>query len=90
MPNDGNCHLDDKGEYYTHSLVSDYPSMAQINAKAKQHSINIIFAVTSGTLTDYQTLSRVIEGSSTTELAQNSSNIVDLVEDQYKVFALDK
>ncbi|CAL8095272.1 unnamed protein product [Orchesella dallaii] len=83
VPNDGKCHMDEKGEYYTHSLKYDYPSMAQVNSKAKEHSTNIIFAVTSDEIDDYRRLTSVIEGSKSTELASNSSNIVDLVEEEY-------
>ncbi len=31
-PNDGHCHMDEKG-VYTHSSLQDYPSVSQINHK---------------------------------------------------------
>ncbi|ODN01343.1 Integrin beta-PS [Orchesella cincta] len=84
LPNDGKCHMDATGEYYTHSLMHDYPSIAQLNSKAKEHSVNIIFAVNATEIAEYKRLAKVVEGSKSTELASNSSNIVDLVEDEYK------
>ena len=35
-PNDGICHMDEKG-VYTHSSLQDYPSVSQIN-----HKVNIL------------------------------------------------
>ena len=32
VPNDGVCHMDEKG-VYTHSSLQDYPSVSQINHK---------------------------------------------------------
>lgn len=59
--------------------------MAQINSKARKHSVTIIFAVTADVIEDYERLSSVIEGSKSAALAKNSSNIADLVEEEYKV-----
>lgn len=82
QPNDGRCHLDSKGEY-THSTIQDYPSISQINLKVKEHAINIIFAVTNEQYGVYEQLSKHIEGSSSGVLSDDSSNVVDLVKDQY-------
>jgi len=82
-PNDGQCHMDVRGEKYTHSSILDYPSVSQINKVAKEENINIIFAVTQNQASVYQQLSQVIEGSSSGTLTGNSSNIVDLVKSEY-------
>ncbi|XP_065200071.1 integrin beta-PS-like isoform X1 [Planococcus citri] len=81
-PNDGCCHLDNSG-LYTHSTVQDYPSVSQINAKVKENSINVIFAVTADQIELYKQLGNHIEGSSAGELSSDSSNVVRLVVDQY-------
>ncbi|XP_037089546.1 integrin beta-PS-like [Pollicipes pollicipes] len=81
-PNDGECHLDEKG-FYTHSDKLDYPSVSQINQKVKQNSINIIFAVTSEQRSAYDMLSQHIEASSAGTLSSDSSNVVQLVKEQH-------
>ncbi|XP_045106617.1 integrin beta-PS-like isoform X2 [Portunus trituberculatus] len=81
-PNDGECHLNERGEY-THSVLQDYPSVSQINQVAKLHKINLIFAVTREQSAVYSRLAQMIEGSSQGELTQNSSNVVQLVKDEY-------
>jgi integrin beta 1 len=82
-PNDGACHMRDN--LYTHSSVQDYPSISQINLKVKENAINIIFAVTSSQHEVYKKLSKHIEGSSSAVLSEDSSNVVDLVRDEYSV-----
>ncbi|XP_017782378.1 PREDICTED: integrin beta-PS-like [Nicrophorus vespilloides] len=81
-PNDGLCHLE-KG-LYTHSSLQDYPSISQINLKVKQNAINVIFAVTEEQISVYNKLKEHIEGASSGQLSNDSSNIVDLVKDQYQ------
>lgn len=81
-PNDGLCHLE--GRTYSYSSIQDYPSIPQINSKVKEHSINVIFAVTEKQLEVYQELQKHIEGSYSGKLSEDSSNVVDLVKDQYK------
>ncbi|KAM7347424.1 integrin beta-PS-like [Cochliomyia hominivorax] len=81
-PNDGECHLDSNG-YYSHSETQDYPSIAQINRIVKENSINIIFAVTKDHEIVYKKLSQHVEGSSTATLSSDSSNVVDLVRQEY-------
>lgn len=80
-PNDGICHMEDNR--YTHSDVQDYPSISQINLKVKEHAINIIFAVTQQQHEVYKKLSEHIEGSSSAVLSEDSSNVVELVRDEY-------
>lgn len=82
-PNDGYCHMRDK--MYTHSELQDYPSISQINLKVKEHKINVIFAVTSQEHEVYHELSKHVEGSTSAILSDDSSNIVDLVRDEYNV-----
>ncbi|CAG7814995.1 unnamed protein product [Allacma fusca] len=82
-PNDGLCHMDSKGEY-THSTLQDYPSVAQINSKVKEMSINMIFAVTAEQIDIYKRLSQAIQGAHCGTLSSNSSNVVELVKEQYQ------
>lgn len=82
-PNDGECHLDNKG-YYTHSSTQDYPSVSQINYKVKKNSINVIFAVTAEKTAVYEQLKSHIEGASFATLSNDSSNIVELIKEQYQ------
>lgn len=70
---------------YTHSTTLDYPSISQINLKVKQNSINVIFAVTAQQIDVYHKLAEHIEGSTSAVLSEDSSNVVDLVRDQYSV-----
>lgn len=83
-PNDGECHLNPAHEY-THSTILDYPSISQINWKVKQNAINVIFAVTKQQAGVYEKLSKHVEGSSSAILDEDSSNVVDLVKEQYSV-----
>ncbi|KAL6266653.1 hypothetical protein P5V15_003493 [Pogonomyrmex californicus] len=82
-PNDCKCHLDEKG-FYTYSLLQDYPSISQLNRKAREHNMNIIFAVPDHKNATYQRLSRSISGSSTGTLDNNSQNVVALVSSEYE------
>lgn len=81
-PNDGKCHLDQNG-MYTMSSEQDYPSISQINQKAQEHHVNIIFASTANQHHIYKKLTPLIEGSSAGRLDNDSSNIVQLIEQQY-------
>jgi hypothetical protein len=47
--------------------------------------VNIIFAVTQSQLPLYRTLTELIDGAVVGELQQDSSNIVNLVAENYKV-----
>ena len=81
QPNDGQCHLDPSSGVYTESVRQDYPSISQINNKVKENAINIIFAVTEGQMELYNLLAGSIEGSSAGTLSDDSSNVVQLVDD---------
>lgn len=85
-PHDGKCHLNEKGEY-THDTILDYPSVAQINSKVTEKSIAIIFAVAGGYLRDYERLTGLIQGSTAAELSANSSNVIELVNQEYDVIS---
>lgn len=81
-PNDGECHLD-KGGLYTHSSLQDYPSISQINLKVKQNAINVIWAVTEEQINVYKRLTKHVEGSFAGKLSDDSSNVVELIREQY-------
>lgn len=81
-PNDGLCHLD-LGGTYTHSSLQDYPSISQINLKVKQNAINIIWAVTEEQINVYKRLMKHVEGSFAGKLSDDSSNVVELIREQY-------
>lgn len=82
-PNDGKCHLTDNS--YTHAALQDYPSISQINQKAKEKKISIIFAVTQDHIEVYKKLSERIESSVSEVLNDDSSNIAKLVMKKYNV-----
>ena len=63
----------------------DYPSVSQISHKIADRKVNVIFAVTKEKLGVYRKLSEHIEGSAVGELADDSSNIVTLVRENYDV-----
>ncbi|XP_074658572.1 integrin beta pat-3-like [Tubulanus polymorphus] len=81
-PNDGQCHLDNQG-VYTESIHQDYPSISQISSKVMEDNVNMIFAVTTDQVKIYSDLTKFIEGSTAGELANDSSNVVELVQDNY-------
>ncbi|XP_066139995.1 integrin beta-PS isoform X1 [Euwallacea fornicatus] len=82
-PNDGSCHLSHEG-YYSQSSYQDYPSIEQINLAVKKNAINVIFAVTGNTIGVYNQLAKHLEGASVAKLEKDSSNIVELIREQYK------
>ena len=66
-------------------FVQDYPSISQLAYKIAEKKVNIIFAVTSTVKSVYEKLSDFIEGSAVGELQDDSSNIVELVQENYNV-----
>ncbi|XP_078049137.1 integrin beta-PS [Augochlora pura] len=82
-PNDCKCHLDEQGNY-TYSLLQDYPSIAQINKMAREHNVNIIFAITSNEFESYKSLSARISGSSIDIIHKNSNNLVKIISKEYE------
>ena len=83
-PNDALCHLDSNG-LYSESLNQDYPSISQLSHKIKEKNVNVIFAVTKSQNGLYTKLRDFIEGSEVGVLAEDSSNIVNLVKENYEV-----
>uniref|UniRef100_A0A8R1DSK3 Integrin beta n=1 Tax=Caenorhabditis japonica TaxID=281687 RepID=A0A8R1DSK3_CAEJA len=83
-PNDGTCHLDREG-YYTETLNQDYPSIALLHQMIKDRKANVIFAVTKNNQDLYTQLSNALPdvSSSVGVLANDSRNIVDLIEKEY-------
>lgn len=82
-PNDCKCHMENN--QYTHSLLQDYPSIGQINAKAREHNIIIVFAVTDNMHQAYKELQTGIKNAKIGILSKNSDNIIDLLEEIYMV-----
>lgn len=85
-PNDCECHLDGAG-FYTKSTEQDYPSLSQVNRKIKENNVNLIFAVTRDQVDHYRNLSRRLVGSTTGMLADDSSNVVKLIREQYEAIS---
>lgn len=85
-PNDGECHLDKDG-MYTHSTLQDYPSFLQLNNKVQENAITVIFAVTEPQQEAYKVLTKAIEGSKVGLLTADSSKVLQLLEDLYKVYS---
>ncbi|KAK3888945.1 hypothetical protein Pcinc_007013 [Petrolisthes cinctipes] len=77
-PNDMICHLDSDG-FYTHSDKLDYPSVNQIHDMIERERMNLIFAVTATQESVYAHLTDQLPRASYGLLAQDSSNIVDLL-----------
>ncbi|XP_064455192.1 integrin beta-PS-like [Ornithodoros turicata] len=80
--NDEECHLDEEG-YYTESVHQDYPSLSQIVSAVEKNKINLVIAVPEGAYDVYRQMSQFVQGSAVGKLEGDSSNIVDLVRDQY-------
>jgi protocadherin alpha len=87
-PNDGQCHMgslrDDGTRQYEEWDTLDYPSIGQIAEKLDEFDIIPIFAVVRG-FQDLYSLLRAELGNRAYlgELASNSNNVVDLVEQLY-------
>jgi hypothetical protein len=85
-PHDGKCHLEKKDPpiYYTLYDYYDYPSVAQIYTSMSKHDVVPIFACTSDFLPLYQNLTEFLPGSAAVELNRDSSNIVDIISEEYE------
>lgn len=55
----------------------------------KENAINVIFAVTEDQYSIYKQLESHVEGATCGKLKEDSSNIVDLVKEQYEVIAFE-
>ncbi|XP_019623785.1 PREDICTED: integrin beta-1-A-like [Branchiostoma belcheri] len=82
-PNDAKCHLDSSGTY-TELNNLDYPSVGQLIAVLEERNIQPIFAVTGEQIDIYRGLADMFSGAIAETLAEDSSNVVYLVEDAYK------
>ena len=82
-PNDGICHLNSSG-FYTYSTVQDYPSIGHINHLAKEKKVSVIWAVTQKQFGLYRELAELVEGSLVGVVTSDSSNIVELIQQQYQ------
>ncbi|XP_065338001.1 integrin beta-PS-like [Cloeon dipterum] len=80
-PNDELCHM--QNNRYTHGLIQDYPSVAQISNNARKLKMNVIFAVTENVKITYEMLKEAIYNSQTAILKGDSSNVVELIKEQY-------
>ncbi|XP_067138618.1 integrin beta-PS-like [Centruroides vittatus] len=81
-PNSGRCSLNREGEY-SECTDRDYPSVAQIVRVARERRVNVIFAVTRQVVDAYRSLASRMEGSTVALLSHDSSNIVQLIQEQY-------
>jgi hypothetical protein len=73
---------------YTHSTLQDYPSIAHLKHRVGNSAIIILFAVTELQQEAYSLLAKNMDGAKVGRLTANSSNILELVEEQYKVNAI--
>ncbi|KAI0977985.1 hypothetical protein GJ496_005008 [Pomphorhynchus laevis] len=91
-PCDEKCHLQrtydehlKKYVYmYTHAEMQDYPSLGSIYYNLAENDINLIFAVTRPQYELYKSISEFLENAVVGILENDSSNIVDLVTENYK------
>ncbi len=74
MDSDGN---------YTAGLTQDYPSKDQLKTILESNSMTTIFAVRSEALPFYQNLTNNIKASTVGTLNTDSSNIVELISNEY-------
>ncbi|CAJ0955661.1 unnamed protein product [Ranitomeya imitator] len=81
--NDERCHLDEAG-YYTYDTFQDYPSVPTLVRLMAKNNIIPIFAVTNHSYSYYDKLSKYFKVSEIGELKEDSSNIVQLLEEAFK------
>ena len=81
-PNDLQCHTENGT--HTHYDKLDYPSIAQINKKAKEENVFLVFAVVGVQLPLYKQLARRIQGANAVELTKESDNVVQIISSEYQ------
>ena len=59
--------------------------MSQLAYRISEEKVNVIFAITKEQLPKFNRLSNMIEGAMVGELANDSSNIVQLIKENYQV-----
>lgn len=86
IPNDGQCHLDGRG-FYDKSTEQDYPSIGRVHKILRDSEANVIFAVTAEQKDLYDRLRHALTDISATVgiLANDSSNVVELIVAEYNV-----
>lgn len=80
--NDEKCHLDASGAY-TQYKTQDYPSVPTLVRLLAKHNIIPIFAVTNYSYSYYEKLHKYFPVSSLGVLQEDSSNIVELLEEAF-------
>ncbi|KAM7334592.1 hypothetical protein ACRRTK_007912 [Alexandromys fortis] len=80
--NDEKCHLDATGTY-TQYKTQDYPSVPTLVRLLAKHNIIPIFAVTNYSYSYYEKLHKYFPVSSLGVLQEDSSNIVELLEEAF-------
>uniref|UniRef100_A0A8C2MDQ6 Integrin beta n=1 Tax=Cricetulus griseus TaxID=10029 RepID=A0A8C2MDQ6_CRIGR len=80
--NDEKCHLDATGSY-TQYKTQDYPSVPTLVRLLAKHNIIPIFAVTNYSYSYYEKLHKYFPVSSLGVLQEDSSNIVELLEEAF-------
>ncbi|XP_038047358.1 integrin beta-1-like isoform X1 [Patiria miniata] len=88
--NDGKCHMDAVSMEYSASSEQDYPSISQLSGKMQENSIFPIFAIgrvppgSADPMAFYRDLPKFFHESEVNRLTEDSSNVVELVEDVYR------
>lgn len=85
-PNDRRCHLSSDGEYLA-SLDQDYPSLEEMHNELVRRKVSVIFVATHDVQSIYHQMQGLMqEVSSVGTLTQDSSNILELVNEGYANF----
>uniref|UniRef100_A0A8B9LL02 Integrin beta n=1 Tax=Astyanax mexicanus TaxID=7994 RepID=A0A8B9LL02_ASTMX len=82
--NDEKCHLDTGGSY-THATLQDYPSVPTLVRTLMKHNIIPIFAITNHSLSYYERLLEYFPIAELGVLTDDSSNILHIIENAFKV-----
>uniref|UniRef100_UPI0035902129 integrin beta-5-like isoform X2 n=1 Tax=Myxine glutinosa TaxID=7769 RepID=UPI0035902129 len=82
QPHDGQCHLDSENQYSATDRL-DYPSLGLLGEKFSENNINLIFAITVEVADMYKVYSELIPGATVGILADDSSNIINLIVEAY-------
>ncbi|XP_033639880.1 integrin beta-1-like [Asterias rubens] len=83
VPNDGECHLNSETGFNDRANEFDYPSFGRLSIRMREHNVIPIFAVTVDHIDVYEALTNFVEGSTVGVLYADSSNVVDLIKDNY-------
>ena len=65
--------------------MQDYPSISQLSEKVAEKRMHVVFAVPRRQVDVYETLVSFIDGSTVGVLTDSSSNVVELIRDNYEV-----